>query len=324
MNLKVGDFQIKRNSCADHKINVGVRSAIKQSNEISQMLMNLSKFAGISHSSVHLSYLHRINKCKLRRENIMRWNGSNLMLQSFIKAYKAGVFNADYQCPYPLQELEAYCQVLKPVYLFSIYMQHTNSTIGEVLPFLSICLNSLTGFELHGEINNFRNLLIKRLKEKFDFELNSSLYAIAAVFNVASVDCWVASDFGKKLLNNAMTGIEEVYDAYITQSNKILDSSENRKESKDEVENLYYKIAKSNTKQNLNDVTYTTSGYLTNVLTNYTYFYKLITQTRTSCTFQLWVTYTVTYFDYLIISSSVVNTLLALPDTKGYLTRYPI
>ena len=51
-----------------------------------------------------------------------------------------------------------------------------------------------------------------------------------------------------------MTGIEEVYDAYITQSNKILDSSENRKESKDEVENLYYKIAKSNTKQNLNDV----------------------------------------------------------------------
>ena len=76
------------------------------------------------------------------------------MLQSFVKAHSRGIFNNGYQCPYNIEEIEAYVQILKPVYLFSIYMQRSESNIGEVIPFLLKLLQDLSKMTLKGEKKN--------------------------------------------------------------------------------------------------------------------------------------------------------------------------
>ena len=52
----------------------------------------------------------------------------------------------------------------------------------------------------------------KQFKEKFAYELESSIYCVAALFNVLSLEEWVTCDEGKKVFEHALKSIQLVYD----------------------------------------------------------------------------------------------------------------
>ena len=107
------------------------------------MLKNLSKFCASSHRSIFKANFHNNNNGRLRCDNQTRWNSSFQMLVSVKKAYEINTFNNEYQCPYTLNSIENYIQVLFPVYRFSLFMQRNNCPIGEVVPALLMLFEDL-------------------------------------------------------------------------------------------------------------------------------------------------------------------------------------
>lgn len=67
------------------------------------------------------------------------------MLWSYIKAYNAGAFDGSTKCPYSLEKIELYFQILKPIYRFSLCVQKSTSTICEVLPLVVTLIHSSIG-----------------------------------------------------------------------------------------------------------------------------------------------------------------------------------
>jgi len=160
LNIKLGTNELPRFSCAAHKMNIAVRKAILSHKPLSKMLGKLSKFAASVKHSINLSKIHLSNKCCLRCENATRWGSSFLMLWSYIKAYNSSAFEFE-SCPYTLEKIELYFQILKPVYRFNLFVQKTNSTICEVLPLLSTLIHSsLERMVLNGEGILILNLFI--------------------------------------------------------------------------------------------------------------------------------------------------------------------
>ena len=63
-------------------------------------------------------------------------------------------------------------------------MQRSESNIGEVIPFLLKLLQDLSKMTLKGEKKLLRDQLVKKFKEKFAYELESSIYCVAFCFCV--------------------------------------------------------------------------------------------------------------------------------------------
>lgn len=142
LTIQMGTSDLPRFACSAHKMNVAVRRAVTSHKPLSKMLRKLSKFSATIKSSVNLSKTFLSKKCCVRCENATRWGSSFLMLWSYIKAYKAGTFNGTLKCPYSREKIELYFQILKPVYRFNLFVQRTDSTICEVLPFVATLIHS--------------------------------------------------------------------------------------------------------------------------------------------------------------------------------------
>ena len=100
------------------------------------------------------------------------------MVVSVKKAYEKNTFNNEYQCPYTLNSIENYIQVLFPVYRFSLFMQRNNCPIGEVVPALLMLFRDLkklkiNGIAVTGKYATLRDLLVKSFQKKFKYELQS-------------------------------------------------------------------------------------------------------------------------------------------------------
>ena len=122
-----------------------MRKAITSHKALSKMLAKLSKFSAKIKHSIDLSKVHLANQCCLRCENATRWSSSFLMLWSYIKAYNTGAFDGATKCPFPLEKIELYFQILKPIYRFSLVVQDTNSNICDVLPLVATLMHSSLG-----------------------------------------------------------------------------------------------------------------------------------------------------------------------------------
>jgi hypothetical protein len=93
-HMSINASTLLRFSCAAHKCNLAVRKAIEDHKSFSRMLSNLSYFASNTGKSIGLSRIYREKKSRLRTVNNTRWSSSFLMIQSFLKAYKNGCFDA--------------------------------------------------------------------------------------------------------------------------------------------------------------------------------------------------------------------------------------
>lgn len=74
-----------------------------------------------------------------RLENSTRWGSSFLVLESILRAYEKDAIdsnNPEHQLPIPIQVIENYMNVLKPVYLCNVGFQSNNAKISNVIPSL--------------------------------------------------------------------------------------------------------------------------------------------------------------------------------------------
>ena len=189
-SIRLGTNEIPRFSCSSHKNNIAVRMAIKKSPSLSKMLVTLSRYA----ASVRVSILKSPNfikkKVRLQVENKTRWSSSFLMLESFYRAHQASAFLEDNPCPVTYERIQKYLLILLPAYQFNLIMQKDKSSIADVLPSLEIMLSKWARMELYGEYNVLRNHLIAAFKHKFSYEINSSIYSVAAILNISKLNIW--------------------------------------------------------------------------------------------------------------------------------------
>ena len=193
-------------------MNIAVRTAIKSHNELSMLLKKLSKFASSIKKSIDLSRIHLSKKSQVRCENATRWGSSFLMLGSFLKAYSNGCFtNSTHRCRVSREVIEKYFQILLPVYQLNLHIQKTFSNISEIVPLLTALLYSkLERMELNGHTKTFSLLLIKSIKKKFDYELKSEVYSVAALLDTSKLKLWTRRSFSKKFVTLGLNSMIDV------------------------------------------------------------------------------------------------------------------
>lgn len=189
LDLKIGDNVIVRVCCANHKLNLALKRSINQCEHFNNLLSTLSTHASKNKHIIEIQKLHRANRSKIHRQNFTRWNSSFEMLLTYLKSFQKGIYNGDYACPIEREQIEHYIQICLPLYLFTNDLQSCKANISCVLPGILALLNeNLSRMVLLDENENqFRQALIKNIKFKFAFELNSSIYIAAALFNVKKV-----------------------------------------------------------------------------------------------------------------------------------------
>ena len=112
------------------------------------------------------------------------------MLESFQKGYKKGIFSEEYSCPVKLVAIETYMQILLPAFQFNLAMQYSTYSICEVLPYLHIIMSKWERMTVKSQYQPLCRNLIKAFKHKFDYEINSSVYHVAALFQVSKLKQW--------------------------------------------------------------------------------------------------------------------------------------
>ena len=185
--INLGTAECPRFSCACHKCNIAVRMAIKKCPSLTRVLAKLSKYAGAVKNSINLYKLHISKKARLRIENDTRWASSFLLLEAFQRAYIRNAFPAEKPCPVPLKTIEMYMQILMPAFKFSLLMQRTTSTIADVVPNVLMMLSKWNRMEVGGNCSLLCDSLTNAFKHKFNYELNSPVYAVASLFNIKRV-----------------------------------------------------------------------------------------------------------------------------------------
>ena len=206
-----GSTRIARYSCAAHKLNIAVRKGVKASQYVSQFLESLSSHARSIRHSIEKQAIHRQHKCKIQRQNATRWSSSLIMLVSYLKSYKSGIFIDSYSCPQTEAEIASYITLLLPIYTLSNELQHKTANISIVVPALLTVLYTL-GKQKRTDENQeaFRLLLISQIKTKFKDEFSSKIYMAASVLNVECLRTWSVRSFGKDYFNNSMNALVDV------------------------------------------------------------------------------------------------------------------
>lgn len=217
LSLTIRTKIVARYSCANHKLNISIRQSISEHEYVLEMLKTLSAFAASTRRSIHLSKIYRELKASLRSENDTRWGSSFQMLMSFIKANKVGIFTDEHKCPYPIDDLSVYFQILYPLYKMNLVFQCTDSSIAEVVPLILLTIHGLLErMDLQDPAAEFRDLLVHHLKNKFNYELNSKCYNIASILKTSKLHTWIDRSFGREYFRKALNEISEVYLIFMT------------------------------------------------------------------------------------------------------------
>ncbi|RNA00646.1 zinc finger BED domain-containing DAYSLEEPER-like [Brachionus plicatilis] len=209
LNLKIGSETVPRYSCSSHKINLGVRTAIKKCKFLSRNLVKLSNYAGSVRSSTVLSYDFRLKEAKLRCENGTRWSSTYLMLESFYSAYEKNLLKEN-ECPISRAKLVNYLKILNPLYLLSLLSQKSDWHIGDLIPSLIVIINAtLSEYNEQGECKKLVEELIKELNKRFEYEFNSSIYLLAALLNISKLDFWYNKPYAIEITEKAIDHFSE-------------------------------------------------------------------------------------------------------------------
>ncbi|RNA04696.1 hypothetical protein BpHYR1_040743 [Brachionus plicatilis] len=86
-----------------------------------------------------------------------------------------------------------------------MFSQKTDWHIGDLIPSLIIIIHAT--FKPNQERGNYKKLvevLIQTLKERFNFELTSKVYLLAAILNTSKLDLWFGQDFGLSYRQKAL------------------------------------------------------------------------------------------------------------------------
>ena len=209
LEIQLGTNRLPRFSCACHKTNIAVRKAIKQSPTLARSLAALSKFASDVRKSIQSSHIFRLNKNRLRCESNTRWSSSFLMLLCFYKAYEKNCFEVN-RCPVSKEKIEFFLVLLLPAYQLSLLFQQNKSHIGEVLPLVIGLINQYNTLASDSAKKPFCQRLVQCFTEKFSYELNSDVYAVAALLHVSKLSLWSKRSIGREHINRAFNALVNV------------------------------------------------------------------------------------------------------------------
>ncbi len=82
------------------------------------------------------------------------------------------------QCPVILEEIEIYLQILMSIFDFNLGLQGSRSSICDVFPGLLNLINRFSKFLLYDRARELCYFLVRFLKLKFHYELNSLIYMV--------------------------------------------------------------------------------------------------------------------------------------------------
>ena len=161
----------------------------------------MSKYAVRTHMSLADAQIFQVKSNRLRGDNLTRWTSTFLMLTSFFKAYKKGIFNEKCLCPVSLAEIEFYIELLLPAYRFTLLHQRNKANIGEVIPSINLLIQKYEQLaKADSKKKPFCESLINHVKKKFSYELDSNIYAVAAYLDVAFIQTWCNKSFDSSVV----------------------------------------------------------------------------------------------------------------------------
>jgi len=101
------------------------------------------------------------------------------------KAHERGAFkdnNSALTLPVPIEVIEVYLSLLKPIFLVNIGFQHNESSIADVVPSILSLIDFYENPKTTFQGKMLANLIVAQLKKRFDYELNSNYYLV--IFNI--------------------------------------------------------------------------------------------------------------------------------------------
>ena len=124
-----------------------------------------------------------------------------------------------------MEALEIYLQILYPALKFNLIMQRKTSTIADVLPSLMMILTKWARMVVPFKYKNLCINLIKAFRHKFEFELNSPIYHVAALFNVSKFFSWQHRPDCKEIFDEGVKNIVAVVEEFCKRKDSALPNS---------------------------------------------------------------------------------------------------
>ncbi len=232
LDLEVGGNKVAGKNCALHKSNCAVRKSIRDSSFVSELFKEISNFVGKTKKTNRLAELHGDNKCKLTVRNHTRFTSSFMMLYTVVKANNKRIFNDNHKPPIEISLIEKYSQILLPVFIFMNEIQANHTNISHVVPsVLFLVYGALDRMVLDDKDQlTFRDSLIENHLSKFNYELSSKEYLVAAVLNVEIAEEYKDRSFSKKYYEAGIQSIYEVLTMYEKEVNSDKDKASSKVE----------------------------------------------------------------------------------------------
>ncbi|RMZ96368.1 zinc finger BED domain-containing 4-like, partial [Brachionus plicatilis] len=222
IDLVIGSNLFPRFNCSAHKLNIAVRKAVTNSPNISELVSKCGKYVANFRKSKHMYGRFRDKKCTLSRQNFTRWNSTYRMLFSILKASKAGLFGEENLCPADINDLEIYIQILKPVFIMTNDIQSKFANISIIVPSILMIVYGNLDRIICGEDKHeqFKKSLMRHIISKFEYELNSQVYLVAAVLNVGTHSAWKSRSFGIQYFEKGIKHVKDVVKIFQVEEEK--------------------------------------------------------------------------------------------------------
>jgi len=186
--------------------------------------------------------IFHLKKNRLRGDNATRWSSAFLLLTCFQKAYKKGIFTQTNPCTVSQAEIEFYIELLLPAYRFTLLHQRNKAQIGEVIPSVNLIIKKYEQFAKNDKKKKpFCEALIKHIKIKFDYELNSNIYAVAAYLDSTQISEWSNKSFATELKQKARNALPDIANEMLLTRDESVSVASTPKDltQKSENENLF-------------------------------------------------------------------------------------
>jgi hypothetical protein len=176
-----GTSDLPRISCANHKLNLVIKTSMRFHKTILKHVKKLNKFITNIKHTVELTKMFANEKCRLRLDNVTRWGSTFLMLERLQKAHNKGLFNnKTVELPLSIDVIKSYLRVLKEPYLLNISLQRDTCSISEVIPSVLFVIHRLESLSKRTSksCKKLCEFIIEQLKIRFKYEFESDMYKV--------------------------------------------------------------------------------------------------------------------------------------------------
>lgn len=93
LEIELGSSKLPRFSCANHKLNLAIKTAISKNNIMKIDIRKANSFIASVRKSHNLNRIFQNYNCRLRLDNATRWSSTFLSFETIQKAHKGEYSN---------------------------------------------------------------------------------------------------------------------------------------------------------------------------------------------------------------------------------------